>query len=81
MSWKALVDHIMANYVAIEAAAGVLFVAFVSNMPKTPPASMVEYWQWVRDSLQTAIPAARAQHAAQQPENPTPGPQGPQTKP
>jgi hypothetical protein len=57
--WAALLQHIEKNWVAIEATGGVLFVAFVSVMPKNPPSSLAEYWQWVREGLQTAIPAAR----------------------
>lgn len=67
---SALLDHISQNWVPISAAAGVLFVAVVSCMPPNPPTSMTEYWRWVRESLQTAIPAARRNHT-EPPANPS----------
>lgn len=69
---SALMDHIQQNWVAISAAGGVLFVAVVSCMPPDPPASIRDYWHWVRESLQTAIPAARRNHT-----DPPPNPQPP----
>jgi hypothetical protein len=63
-------ENIARNWPVYTASAGVLFVAFVSTMPLTPPARLAEYWTWVRSALQTAIPAARHNHDA--PPNPTP---------
>jgi hypothetical protein len=37
----------------------VLFVAGVCVMPPAFPKSFQEWWTWLRDTLQTAIPAAR----------------------
>ena len=67
---NAILDNIAKNWQVYTASAGVLFVAFVSCMPKNPPASMVEYWTWVREALQTAIPAARP-HINHDEPNPT----------
>lgn len=55
----AILNHLEQNWAAISAAAAVLFIAAVSCMPPDPPSTMTEYWRWVRESLQTAIPAAR----------------------
>lgn len=45
-----------------EVGSGALFIAIVSTMPKKVPTRFQDYWDWVRDSLQTAIPATRAVH-------------------
>ncbi len=66
---QAIAAHITANLATILTAGGILFVAFVSCMPIDPPSSLVEYWRWVRESLQTAIPAARRNHI--EPPNPS----------
>lgn len=65
---QAIFNHIQQNMTAILASAGILFVAVVSCMPPDPPSSLRDYWHWVRESLQTAIPAARRNHD----QNPTP---------
>ena len=72
-----ILNNIAKNWGTYTAAAGVLFVAFVSCMPKNPPASLAEYWQWVREGLQTAIPAARPH----QPPIETPPPISPNPQP
>ncbi|MFC5861105.1 hypothetical protein ACFPT7_02240 [Acidicapsa dinghuensis] len=43
----------------IEVAAGALFVSAVSAMPKAFPKSAQEWWTWLRETLQSAIPARR----------------------
>jgi hypothetical protein len=51
-----------AEYIAI---AGAFFVAAVCTMPRKCPllpeeSPLQEVWSWLRDTLQTAVPAARA---------------------
>lgn len=67
-----VLGYLQKDWAAIAASAGVLFVAFVSCMPLDPPASITEYWRWVRESLQTAIPAARRNNHQDPPPNPPP---------
>ena len=55
----AILDNITRNWADYTAALGVLFVAIVSTMPIAPPTSFKDFWRWVREALQTAIPAAR----------------------
>ena len=69
-------DNLAKNWGAYSAAAGVLFVAFVSTMPKDPPSNFAVYWTWVRSALQTAIPAARHPEPEFPPANPS-QPDGP----
>jgi hypothetical protein len=57
--WQMILNNIMAHWGYYTGAAGALFVAGVCTMPPNPPVSFKELWQWVRDALQTAIPAAR----------------------
>ncbi len=52
-------ENIVRNWPAYSAALGVLFVAAVSTMPPRIPKTVQECWEWMRESLQTAIPAAR----------------------
>lgn len=37
----------------------VLYTAFVTAMPETPPATFAEYWAWVRNALQASLPTHR----------------------
>jgi len=63
---NALLDAVAYNLyqhlTTIGVGSGVLFFAIVHNMPEIPPASMQEYWTWVRDSLQTAIPVRQGRN-------------------
>lgn len=72
MSWSQflanLANQIAHHWVAVDSTAGVLFVAFVSCMPSNPPSRFADYWQWAREALQTAIPAARKHDAPPPPQ-------------
>ena len=61
--WVALQQHIARNVGDYLAAVSVLFIASVCMMPKSRPRTIDDWWTLMRDSLQTAIPAARANHA------------------
>lgn len=69
--------HIVKNWEAYAAAISAICIAGVCMMPEKIPATFQEWWTWFRDTLQTAVPAARAQRAngnhqqAQPPANPT----------
>jgi len=52
----ALAKDFLAHLTSVGVGSGVLFFAIIHNMPEHPPANMQEYWTWVRDSLQSAIP-------------------------
>ena len=59
-AWAVLQQHIARNipeYITFIAA---LFVAGVCCMPATRPKGIDDWWTWLRDTLQTAVPAARA---------------------
>ena len=73
-----LEQHIEKNWEIYTAFASAVTIAAVCTMPETFPKTIQEWWSWARNSLQTAVPAARAAHSGAAPQNPTPGPQAPQ---
>ena len=58
-AWKALGENMVGHWGEYAATLGVLGVAVVSCIPERVPKSLQEWWTWMRESLQTAIPAAR----------------------
>lgn len=56
-------QFILAHQGVAGGAVAALFVAGVCTMPALFPKTAQEWWTWVRDALQTAVPAARAAHA------------------
>ena len=52
----AIAKDFLTHLTSIGVGSGVLFFAIIHNMPEHPPVNMQEYWTWVRDSLQSAIP-------------------------
>ena len=63
-AWVALQEHVTRNlpeYITFAAALG---IAIVCTMPENPPSTLRDWWTWMRNSLQTAVPAARARHEA-----------------
>lgn len=59
--WVALQQHIARNIEGYGALASAIAIACVCMMPKNRPKSIDDWWTWFRDTLQTAVPAARAQ--------------------
>ena len=64
---QAIVNYVGVHWEEFTAAAGVLFVAGVCTMPQKMPMVRADHplqepWTWLRDALQTAVPAARARH-------------------
>ena len=57
--WHLILGNIERNWADYTAGLSVLFVAGVCVMPPKFPKSFQEWWTWLRDTLQTAIPAAR----------------------
>ena len=62
-----VLQNLASHWQAYGAAATALSVAAICCMPAERPRSLDAWWKWMRDSLQTAVPAARAHQA----ENPT----------
>jgi hypothetical protein len=62
-----IISFLAAHDVAVCSIASVLAAAFIHTMPAKFPGSLQEMWSWVRDGLQTAIPARRTEAPA----NPT----------
>ncbi len=71
--WAVLQQHIARNvpeYITFLAA---VMIAAVCTMPEDPPKTFRDMWRWLRNTLQTAVPAARAQtHASTQTVTQTP---------
>jgi hypothetical protein len=65
-----ILEHIARHGREYGVGGGALFIAIISTMPKTPPASFGEFWTWIRESLQTAVPSARATHVPPVDQNP-----------
>lgn len=65
-----LLNAIVLHWQADAIGGGVLFAAIVTNMPARMPASLQDYWDWVRESLQTAIPVRRPTQHNLNPNNP-----------
>lgn len=63
-AWEIVQHHITSNLPEYLIFFSALLVAIVCTMPENPPASIREWWKWMRDSLQTAVPAARARNEA-----------------
>lgn len=72
-AWEVLQHHIAMNVPEYVTLFSAICIAAVCSMPKNIPTSFGELWTWMRDTLQTAVPAARAQHqvSVQTTETPT----------
>ena len=53
-------DHIAKNFPEYMIFFSALAVAVVCTMPALIPKSTQDWWTWMRDAFQTAVPAARA---------------------
>lgn len=55
-----LINDIRAHLeVVMGVGSGALFIAAVHTWPAVVPKSLQDWWSWIRDTFQTAIPAAR----------------------
>lgn len=63
-TWTLVENHIERNWEIYTTAAGALFVAGICMMPETFPKTAQDWWSWMRNTLQTAVPAARARQEA-----------------
>ena len=61
---EAIRAHIMSNFAEYITLASALAIATIVKMPPQIPKSLQDWWTWMRDSLQTAVPAARAAQEA-----------------
>lgn len=57
--WHVVIRHLEHHVAFYSASASALFVAGVCTMPSALPRTLQEWWTWIREALQTAIPAAR----------------------
>lgn len=58
-AWEALRQHIASNLGIYFTTFGAILIAGIATMPERIPGSLQDWWAWVRNALQTAIPAAR----------------------
>lgn len=68
-------SFLAAHETLLTAGISALFVAAVCTMPAKAPLIPADHpiqdvWTWIRDTLQTAVPAARMNHANGQNQNP-----------
>lgn len=54
--WQGMAQHMAAYGIG----SGVLIVAIITTWPQVPPKTWMDWWTWIRDALQTAIPARPA---------------------
>ena len=57
---QAVIDHVTRHETIYLGALSAVGIAGVCTMPALIPKSIQEWWTWIRDTLQTAVPAARA---------------------
>lgn len=62
----AIFHLLQAHLAATGVTGGLLFIALVSSLPEERPRTIDDWYRYFRESLQTAIPAAR-----RHPQNPT----------
>jgi hypothetical protein len=67
-----ILQFLAAHLTAIGSICTALFVAAVCTMPADPPSTIRQCWCWLRDTLQTAVPAARHRDATPTVPPPTP---------
>ncbi len=71
--WEALRVHIVTHLPEYISLVSLLVIAFICTMPEMFPKTWQDWWSWLRNGLQTATPAARAQsHASSQTVTQTP---------
>lgn len=56
----AIQQHILKNMPEYVIGISALSIATVVTMPPLIPKSLQDWWNWIRNALQTAIPAARS---------------------
>lgn len=52
-------QHIAQHLAAYGFGSGLLILGLITTMPALIPKSWQDIWTWVRNALQTAVPAAR----------------------
>jgi len=60
-AWVAVQEHLTRNVPEYITLCSAIVIAGVCMMPKNRPKTIDDWWTWMRDTLQTAVPAARAQ--------------------
>lgn len=64
-------QHIIHNMPEYLIGASALIVATIVTMPILIPKSLQDWWTWMRNALQTAVPAARHNQPPADPPSPT----------
>jgi hypothetical protein len=54
-----LLTQIKEHMAAYGIGGGVIVLAWVAHWPEKPPSSFQDWWTWVRQTLQTALPISR----------------------
>jgi hypothetical protein len=70
--WTTIGNHVSANAGAYGTASIALGLSVAKNIPPQFPKSVQEWWTWMRDSIQTALPISRANSVPIPPVAPTP---------
>ena len=60
--WAAIQQHLLRNTEAYLGAVTALFIAAACVLPKKRPRTLDDFYDFFRDTVQTAVPAARARH-------------------
>jgi hypothetical protein len=76
--WNAVLTHIEKNWEAYSAAASLVGLGAISNMPHNRPKTLDDLWTWLRGTLQTASPTRAGTPLPPQPSDPTQAALGPQ---
>jgi len=54
-----VIGWLLQKYPSIDAGVGALVMATILSMPEKIPTRLQEFWTWMRDSLQSAVPNRR----------------------
>ena len=54
-----VIGWLLQKYPSIDAGLGALVMATILSMPEKIPSRLQEWWTWMRDSLQSAVPNRR----------------------
>ena len=67
MNWQDVFNFLNNHWTQMGLGGGVLGIAAIHTMPKVRPRTLDEFYAWIRDAFQTAIPAGRAKEVSPDP--------------